>query len=187
MRYDTSPSPEHAQAISQGTYLNNTAQRLMAMGQYVEAERLHKQAIEVKERGLGTDHITTALSYNAIGEVYTQLERLDDAEVYLKKALTIRQASPRASDEIDAAVTRENLAVVYEMRGDLPRARQLRRIGSPNNMLCAHSNCELYQVKRSNLLQCGGCKSIYYCGTDCQSKDWKRHKKYCKRAAPKTI
>ncbi|TFY62918.1 hypothetical protein EVJ58_g3566 [Rhodofomes roseus] len=143
------PSPEYAQAISQGTYFNNTAQQLMKISRYEEAERLHKQAIEVKERGLGKDHITTALSYNAIGETYIQMKRLDDAEMYLQKALNIREASPRAMDEIDAAVTRENLAVVYEMRGDLPRARQLRRVGSPNNMLCAHSNVSLTFIELS--------------------------------------
>ncbi|EPT04356.1 hypothetical protein FOMPIDRAFT_1084290, partial [Fomitopsis schrenkii] len=161
--------------------LNNMAQQLMRMGRYEEAESLHRQAIEVKERGLGTDHITTALSYNAMGKTYIRLNRLDEAEMYLQKALAIREASPRPQDEIDAAVTRENMAVVYEMRGDLPRARQIRRVGSPNNMLCANEKCELFQIKRSILLQCGGCKSIYYCGQDCQKRDWKRHKKYCKK------
>lgn len=140
VRFDAiiNPSPEYAQAIDQGTQLNNMAQQLMRMGRYEEAESLHRQAIEVKERGLGTDHITTALSYNAMGKTYIRLNRLDEAEMYLQKALAIREASPRPQDEIDAAVTRENMAVVYEMRGDLPRARQIRRVGSPNNMLCAN-------------------------------------------------
>eukprot|EP01083_Nonionella_stella_P016745 46761_1 len=34
---------------------------------------------------------------------------------------------------------------------------------------------------------CGGCKCTYYCGTDCQRKDWKRgHKKQCKTLRSKT-
>ena len=140
LRFDATinPSPAHAQAIEQGSQFNNRAQQLMRLGRYEEAEQLHRQAIDVKERGLGTDHITTALSYNAIGETYIRMNRLDDAEMYLQKARNIREASPRPQDEIDAAVTRENIAVVYEMRGDLPRARQMRRVGSPNNMLCAY-------------------------------------------------
>ncbi|KZT65161.1 hypothetical protein DAEQUDRAFT_697653 [Daedalea quercina L-15889] len=187
VRFDATvnPSVDHTLAIAEGSHLNNLAQRLMGLGRYEEAEPLHKQAIEVKERGLGKDHITTALSYNALGETYIELGRLDEAEIFLQKALDIRQASTRSIDDIDAAVTRENLGVVYEMRGDLPRARQMRRVGAPDNMLCAYNKCELYKVKRRNLLQCGGCKSIYYCGAGCQSKDWKRHKKYCKRDASK--
>ncbi|KAI0726157.1 hypothetical protein C8Q72DRAFT_540561 [Fomitopsis betulina] len=50
------------------------------------------------------------------------------------------------------------------------------------SMTTCHIKCELFQVKRSNLLQCGGYKSIYYCGKDCQRRDWKRHKKYCKKS-----
>lgn len=148
------PSPAHALAIEQGSQLNNMAQQLMRMGRYEEAERLHRKAIEVKERGLGTDHITTALSYNALGETYIRMNRLDEAEMFLQKALNIREASPRPQDEIDTAVTRENIAMVYEMRGDLPRAKQMRRVGSPNNMLCAYEKVRLplsYKLGRSHI------------------------------------
>lgn len=41
-------------------------------------------------------------------------------------------------DEFDAAGSRENLAVVCEMRGNLRRAKQLRRIGAPDRMLCSN-------------------------------------------------
>ena len=150
------PSPAHALAIQQGSEFNNMAQQLLRMGRFEEAERLHRKAIEVKERGLGTNHITTALSYNAIGEALTRLNRLDEAEGFLLKARKIREASRRPLDEIDAAGTRENLAVVYEMRGDLPRARQMRRIGSPDNMLCAYEKVRvLLYVSR------------YYCSHTC--------------------
>jgi hypothetical protein len=29
--------------------------------------------------------------------------------------------------------------------------------------------------------QCGGCKEVYYCGTECQKQDWKRHKHECQK------
>lgn len=34
-----------------------------------------------------------------------------------------------------------------------------------------------------NLQVCGRCKSAYYCSKDCQTKDWKNHKKPCKEKA----
>lgn len=29
--------------------------------------------------------------------------------------------------------------------------------------------------------KCKGCGMVYYCGSDCQKADWKRHKKQCKK------
>lgn len=132
------PTVEFAQATAIGVQLNNQALRLSQEGDLEGAERLHLQAIKVKEHGFGRDNIKTALSYNAIGELYTKMGRLDKAEEYLEKAVKIRDASTSDADEFDAAVSRENLAIVYEMRGNLRRAKELRRVGSPDRMLCAY-------------------------------------------------
>ncbi len=35
--------------------------------------------------------------------------------------------------------------------------------------------------KTEHLKQCSSCKSIYYCGTECQLKDWPSHKPTCKK------
>lgn len=35
------------------------------------------------------------------------------------------------------------------------------------------------------LLQCGACKTAYYCGKACQTKDWPFHKIYCKAWQPR--
>ena len=32
-----------------------------------------------------------------------------------------------------------------------------------------------------NLEYCAGCKKVFYCSRDCQKKDWKQHKSYCKQ------
>ena len=33
--------------------------------------------------------------------------------------------------------------------------------------------------------RCARCKDAWYCGRDCQAKDWKNHKKQCKKVAEK--
>jgi hypothetical protein len=38
-------------------------------------------------------------------------------------------------------------------------------------------NCKNYGTRR-----CEGCQQVYYCGLECQTDDWKRHKRECKRA-----
>ncbi|KAI8339121.1 hypothetical protein BC941DRAFT_394560 [Chlamydoabsidia padenii] len=55
---------------------------------------------------------------------------------------------------------------------------------SPNN--CSH--CGATHLKDSPgkaLLCCGGCKSIYYCGRECQKSDFKNHKATCKKLQQK--
>ncbi|KAF7376440.1 hypothetical protein MSAN_00059600 [Mycena sanguinolenta] len=47
---------------------------------------------------------------------------------------------------------------------------------SPACSVCAKSGGEMHQ--------CSGCKAKYYCGRECQTADWKAHKKAC-AAAPK--
>ena len=37
--------------------------------------------------------------------------------------------------------------------------------------------CSICATPTRNL--CNGCRKIYYCSTECQSSDWKKHKKIC--------
>eukprot|EP01118_Nematostelium_gracile_P007833 TRINITY_DN2571_c0_g1_i2.p1 TRINITY_DN2571_c0_g1~~TRINITY_DN2571_c0_g1_i2.p1 ORF type:complete len:349 (-),score=61.29 TRINITY_DN2571_c0_g1_i2:62-1108(-) len=43
--------------------------------------------------------------------------------------------------------------------------------------------CELVAEDGTVLLKCQACKSVYYCGRECQVKDWKEHKTECKEIA----
>lgn len=132
-----------ARALQEGTQRNQRARALQERGNYQAAEKLHKEALDIKLAAFGMSHPTTAISYNALGEVYIKLHRLDEAEDHLQKALTIAmQLNPL----LDQAGYRENLAVVYEMRGDLDKARATRLEGSQNAMLCAYEKVRTHKL-----------------------------------------
>ncbi|OJT04665.1 hypothetical protein TRAPUB_4459 [Trametes pubescens] len=157
------PSMGMAMSLTSGVGLNNQALQLERQGDLQAAERVHLQAIQVKEAGLGTDHFTTAVSYNGLGELYLKMDRLDEAEEYLNKALRIRSHSgPKA----DLAVTRDNLGRLHEMRGDMQAAQDIRLQGASDNNIA-----------------CGNYTAILYCSKRCQTADWKRHKKFCRRVS----
>ena len=131
------PPAARVMGIGEGVALNNEALRLESQGDLAGAERKHLEAIWVKEAGLGTDDSTTAVSYNGLGELYLSMERLDKAEEYLTKALRVRERSGPASD---LAVTRDNLGKLFEMKGDLQSAEDIRLKGAPDNIACGNYN-----------------------------------------------
>lgn len=133
------PSKAAAEAVMIGTQLNNEALAAERSGDLSKAESLHLQAVAIKERGLGLDHVTTALSYNALGELYLKQKKVEDAEKYLNKAVSIRN---RKGPAFDAAVSRENLAQLHELRGDFTKAKETRLIGAPDKLAC--SNYQVY-------------------------------------------
>ncbi|KAF8168108.1 hypothetical protein B0H34DRAFT_684248 [Crassisporium funariophilum] len=172
------PSQKQTNALTTGIQLNNEAHLAEQKGDLATAERLHLQAIAVKEAGLGVNTVTTALSYNALGELYLQMKKLDEAEKYLKKAVAIRNKQGPA---FDGAVSREYLAELYELRGDLEKAKEVRLSGAPDKLACAYTKCPSQMFSLSQLKHCSRCKSVYYCSAACQTSDWKtRHKPLCK-------
>ena len=132
------PTAGQAHGLTSGVGLNNEALRLEAMGDLEGAERMHLRAIEVKEASLGPGDMTTAVSYNGLGELYLTMQRLDKAEEYLNKALRVREHSGPKSD---LSVTRDNLAKLYEMKGNLQAAQEMRLRGkADDNIACGNYN-----------------------------------------------
>ncbi|EJD03981.1 uncharacterized protein FOMMEDRAFT_155104 [Fomitiporia mediterranea MF3/22] len=112
--------------------LNNQAQALSNAGDQEGAERLHLQALAIKEEAFGKDSIQVALTRNALGEVQLLMGKLEEAENNLKIAVRIRNES--LFESADAAVSRENLAQVYEAKGNLTEAKRIRLSGAPSAM-----------------------------------------------------
>ena len=118
------PTPAYAMAMGEAIQNNNEGLALKQSGQYAAAEQKYLRALEIKLNHIGENAITTALSHNALGELYIAMDRLDDAERHLEIAVRIRNGD---GPTFDAATSRENLAIVYEMRGNLAAAKQMRK------------------------------------------------------------
>lgn len=126
-------------AMGEAIQNNNEGLALKRSGQYEAAEKKYLRALDLKLKHVGENEITTALSHNALGELYTVMNRLDEAEKHLELAVKIRNVD---GPTFDAAASRENLATVYEMRGNLVAAKQMRK--STGKYACGN-----YDVRRA--------------------------------------
>ncbi|KAL4262912.1 MUB1/samB family protein [Pleurotus pulmonarius] len=156
--------------------LNTQAYQAQRAGNLEEAERLFLHTIELKERHSGPNSVTVATSRGMLGEVYLKMGKIEEAEYNLKKAMEVM--SQTGASSFNTAITRENLAQLAEMKGDMGEAKALRLGGAPNVMACANSECTRQGLRINVLKQCSNCKSVYYCSEACQRVDWRgRHKK----------
>lgn len=133
--FTVNPSATVAAATWEASLLNNEALSMARAGNNAGAERLHKQALEIKIDAFGADSIQAALTFNALGEVQYQLKKYDEAEENLRKAVQVRNG---AGPAFDAAVSRENLAQVFEAKERFLEAKQMRDKGKPNNLACGY-------------------------------------------------
>lgn len=131
------PSVSQAVAVGDATSLNNMGRSLYNQRRYAEAEAMYKQSLEVKLAHFGANSHTVAIAYNALGEVYIKLGCLDEAKENLQRAIAI---VTNLNSVHDTAYYRENLAKVYEMRGDLPKARDERLRGTSTNIMCGNDD-----------------------------------------------
>ena len=131
--------------IVEALALHQEAFQARERGDYATAERLWIGVLATKDAMMpgGADSEGSALTRNAMGELYLRTGRYDDAEKMLKKAVSVRE---RVGTAFDAAVSRENLAQVYEQKGNLALAKET-RVSVPNSMVCGNYNvCSRWTV-----------------------------------------
>ncbi|EDO02553.1 predicted protein [Sclerotinia sclerotiorum 1980 UF-70] len=125
-----------ATALMKAAQLNNQANQLEASGDFTGAEKLFLQSLQLKIESTGDESIQSALSKNALGELYLKMEgRWEDVRRFLEGADAVRGAI----DDFDAACTRDNLGQLWEIKGDMVRAKAARE-RNPNSMICSNFN-----------------------------------------------
>ena len=111
-----------------GKDLNEEGAELFNRGDYAGAAEKYREALEGNLFGVGEKHVSTALCFGNLGRALRFMGHLDEAEYNLKKAMV-------ASSNPDF---REDLAKVYETKGDIALAGDTRRGGNPGYMACGN-------------------------------------------------
>jgi serine/threonine protein kinase/tetratricopeptide (TPR) repeat protein len=107
--------------------LNILGLTLMEIGKYPEAEPLLRESLAIRRKVLPATHPSLADAVSAVARVLQEQLRLDQAEPLYLESLKIYAdiaAAPGAklSADINLTVTQNNLAGLYELRGDYARA-----------------------------------------------------------------
>ncbi|TEY84225.1 hypothetical protein BOTCAL_0018g00020 [Botryotinia calthae] len=122
--------------IMEAAEWNNQANQLEARGDFVGAEGLFLRSLARKIEITGENSIQTALARNALGELYLKMEgKLDDAQKLLEDVDRVRSGI----NNFDTACTRDSLGQLWEMKGDVVKAREVRE-RDPENMVCSNFN-----------------------------------------------
>jgi len=145
-------NPISGQLVQDAAELNNQAMALSRQGDDAGSERLHLRALDLKLRAVGENNSITAITLNALGELYLKMGRISDAEEQLKKAVSVRMKSGTA---FDAAVSVENLGRVHEEKGDLEEARRVRLSNPDHVMVCGNSDVGTPRCISVALANCG--------------------------------
>lgn len=105
------------------TLLNNLGYQHRAQGDFDEAEKLYRQALELRIRNQGAEHAQTASVHNNLGALYISMGDLLGAKPHLEKALAIKEKvfGPKHAEVANAL---NNLGYLNSELGDYKAAGQ---------------------------------------------------------------
>lgn len=118
------------------------------IGDYAKAERMHREALEIRKKLFGFEHPDTAASLNNLGLALFDEAKLTEAEAVLRQAVAVRKRV-LGKDHPDVAWSLRNLALVRWKQGNLADAESLhrqsleikkRRFGEENSDVAASLN-----------------------------------------------
>ncbi|CZR57212.1 uncharacterized protein PAC_07101 [Phialocephala subalpina] len=123
-----------------------------------------------------------AQTMNDVGRVYLMLGRLDSAQHILENIDFFNTADTALNRKFNMAHHRENLGKLWEMKGDLGKAKEFRE-RKVTDIICSNYHCPMLRIEHfraTPMIICRTCQSIYYCGRVCQAEDYPRHILYCR-------
>lgn len=146
-------------------YNQGQALAFQKSGDHPSAILLFRQAIDAM-LSAGANASLLAAARSALGESLLGVGELDAAEGELTLALAIQmQLRPIETHLLDATVTRENLAQLYQAK-DLPElAKQTSADGVLyGQVCCSHHQCPKRLILRGQFVGlCGGCRVCHNC------------------------
>ncbi|KJZ70980.1 hypothetical protein HIM_09635 [Hirsutella minnesotensis 3608] len=114
---------EHPETLGS---MNNLARVLQSLGKYEEAERLHRQALDLKEKVLGKEHPETLGSMNNLARVLQSLGKYEEAERRHRRALDLRE-KVLGKEHPSTLGSMNNLARVLQSLGKYEEAERRHR------------------------------------------------------------
>lgn len=99
-----------------GVAVHNTAEIVIALDRFDEAEKLQRQALAIFEKAYGAKHINTAAALHNLGAILLKQEKPKEAEKYLRRALAAKEQVLKPG-HLSIAHTLDNLAAALEAQG----------------------------------------------------------------------
>lgn len=117
-------STDNQQQLREAQRLYEEGEKLWKEGKYKEAKKPLREALTIRERVLGLEHVEVAACLNRLGVSYAGLAQYDQAEALFQRALRIREVALGANHP-DVAAVLNNLANAYREQGQYDRAELL--------------------------------------------------------------
>jgi len=113
-----------ARAVEPSYKLDGRVDELFRAGKYADAIPLAQQALALREKALGPNHLDVAKELSRLAAIYNGLERYAEMEPLYKRALAIRERA-LGRDHFEVGEALNNLAYVYGNLGRLAEAEPL--------------------------------------------------------------
>lgn len=122
--YQASVGLEHPDVAS---VYHNLGGILHASRDFIAAEPWARRAVELRKQLLGPEHIKTAADQAALASILLDLNRDEEANTLLEKALATFEGTYGPDNHHEIAVYLNGLATIARRRGDLDQAERLHR------------------------------------------------------------
>lgn len=121
---------------------------------YDEAERLFKEALQLRLNYYGENHLYTAKSYYGLATLYHRQGKKDRSEELYIKSLDIRERLCGEGDNIAVALSANGLAKLYQDNGDYEKAEELYKRSLEIRLSQVNMNYEKIVLAKNNLISC---------------------------------